>query len=103
MMTVSNILTLLRAPLALVFLLENQTYRLIALCLALASDGLDGFLARRWKQSTQLGAVMDPLVDKFFALFVFSEQALVDSLEVKQEAGVAVRGLIERNFAYRYN
>lgn len=37
-----------------------------------------------------------------FALFVFSEQALVDSLEIKQEAGVAVRGLIERNFAYRY-
>lgn len=72
MMNVSNILSLLRAPLALVFLQENPVYRMIALTLALVTDGLDGFLARRWKHSTQLGAIIDPLMDKFFALFVIS-------------------------------
>ncbi len=36
-----------------------------------------------------------------FALFVFSEQVLVDSLETRKEAGVEIRGLIDANFAYR--
>jgi competence ComEA-like helix-hairpin-helix protein len=37
-----------------------------------------------------------------FALFVFSEQVLVDSLEARQEAGVEIRGLIDSNFVHRY-
>lgn len=36
-----------------------------------------------------------------FALFVFSEQVLVDSLATRKEAGVEIRGLIDSNFAYR--
>lgn len=30
------------------------------------SDWLDGFLARRLKQTTNLGAILDPIADKFF-------------------------------------
>lgn len=37
-----------------------------------------------------------------FALFVFSEQVLVDSLEARQEAGVEIRGLIDSNFVHRH-
>jgi cardiolipin synthase len=32
--------------------------------LAAASDGLDGFIARRYGQWTELGAVLDPIADK---------------------------------------
>lgn len=63
--------------------------------------------SRRLSWQNSVNASIEQTLDRAkktvdFALFVFSEQALVDSLEVKQEAGVAVRGLIERNFAYRY-
>lgn len=34
-------------------------------CLAGATDGLDGFLARRWGVSTRMGAYLDPIADKF--------------------------------------
>ena len=36
------------------------------------------------------------------ALFVFSEQKLADILEQKHEAGVKIRALIDRGFAFRY-
>ena len=36
------------------------------------------------------------------ALFVFSEQKLADILEQKREAGVKIRALIDRGFAFRY-
>lgn len=35
-----------------------------AFALAAASDGLDGFIARRFNQRTALGAVLDPVADK---------------------------------------
>ncbi|MGB3404858.1 MAG: DUF655 domain-containing protein [Microcoleaceae cyanobacterium] len=37
-----------------------------------------------------------------FALFVFSEQALVNSLEKLSQKGITIRGLIDPGFAYRY-
>ncbi|NEP45725.1 MAG: DUF655 domain-containing protein, partial [Okeania sp. SIO2H7] len=58
-----------------------------------------------WRNS--VNASIDSALNKAqktidFALFVFSEQVLVDSLETRNEAGVKVRGLIDSNFAYRY-
>lgn len=35
---------------------------------AAISDGLDGFLARRWEKETPLGKVLDPIADKLFVL-----------------------------------
>jgi len=39
---------------------------LVAYVIASFSDVLDGFLARRWNQTTPLGRVLDPLVDIVF-------------------------------------
>jgi CDP-diacylglycerol--glycerol-3-phosphate 3-phosphatidyltransferase len=33
-----------------------------------ATDGLDGYLARRWETKTRTGAWLDPLADKIFVL-----------------------------------
>ena len=71
-LTVSNALSILRAPLAFLFLIDNMPLRLTVLALAALSDWLDGFIARRWGQPTPVGAILDPLMDKFFMLFVFS-------------------------------
>jgi len=35
------------------------------------SDGVDGFIARRWKQSSRLGAYLDPVADKLLLVSVF--------------------------------
>lgn len=84
MLNVSNILSALRAPLALVFLSENQTLRCIAIILAMATDCLDGYFARRFRHTSQLGAVLDPLMDKFFVVFIFTVFILEGQLTIWQ-------------------
>lgn len=80
MFTLSNALSLLRAPLALLFLICNPLFRSIIVVIAMLTDIIDGYLARRYKYTTRLGAVLDPLMDKFFVFVVvgilFSENAL---------------------------
>lgn len=70
--TISNFISFLRLLLVipLWFLLDhysNQTVRYItfALCIfAAATDMLDGYLARKLNQITELGKIIDPLADK---------------------------------------
>jgi CDP-diacylglycerol---glycerol-3-phosphate 3-phosphatidyltransferase len=80
MFNLSNSLSLLRAPLAFLFLLESPTLRLAAILLAMVTDSMDGYVARRWHTTTRFGAVLDPAMDKFFVVFclgvLFSEHKL---------------------------
>lgn len=71
-LNVPLLLTLLRVSLipGICVFLEERHFR-VALALyviAALSDVFDGFLARRWRQITRLGVVMDPLVDIAFNL-----------------------------------
>lgn len=68
--TPSNLLSLLRGPLVLFFLSENPFYRTLGIVLAMVTDGLDGYLARRWKMTSPLGTILDPIMDKFFVCFI---------------------------------
>jgi cardiolipin synthase len=67
-LTLANRLTILRiliTPIIVVLLLYRQTGAALALfLLAGVTDGLDGLVARSWKQKTALGMVLDPLADK---------------------------------------
>jgi CDP-diacylglycerol---glycerol-3-phosphate 3-phosphatidyltransferase len=72
MLNLPNLLSLARIPLVLVFLQQNMTLRVIGIVLAMISDGLDGFIARRYNRTTQFGAFLDPLMDKFFVIFVLA-------------------------------
>jgi CDP-diacylglycerol--glycerol-3-phosphate 3-phosphatidyltransferase len=69
MFNLSNSLSLLRAPLAFLFLFESPTIRLIAILLAMLTDYIDGYLARKLHTTTRFGAVLDPAMDKFFVFF----------------------------------
>lgn len=70
MLTLPNFITLLRFPLALAFLQDNTLYRALAILLAMLSDGLDGYIARRYGKISRFGTFLDPLADKLFVLFV---------------------------------
>jgi len=69
---ISNILSFLRAPLAFLFLQENPTLRILAVVLAMITDSIDGYLARKNQSATRFGAILDPAMDKFFVFFTLS-------------------------------
>jgi cardiolipin synthase len=65
-------LRLLAAPLAAWLILnEHDTAALLIFTGAGASDGLDGFFARRWGVTSDFGAWLDPTADKLLMLFSF--------------------------------
>ena len=71
MTNIPNLLTLLRVLLIPVFILLfylpfEWSYLAASAVFAVASltDWLDGYLARRWEQSTPFGAFLDPVADK---------------------------------------
>jgi cardiolipin synthase len=63
-----NLITLFRIALApvLILLLKEQAYAaaLAVFVLAGVSDGLDGFIAKRFHFTSRLGSILDPLADK---------------------------------------
>lgn len=78
MLTVSNALSFFRFPLALLFLVDSPPLRLLAVFLAMITDSVDGYLARRNQSVSRFGAILDPAADKFFvyfALVVLSAEA----------------------------
>jgi cardiolipin synthase (CMP-forming) len=72
MLTVPNLLSASRFPLAAAFLATDATPVRVALIGAASiTDVLDGWLARR-QQTTRLGALLDPIADKTFVLVAIS-------------------------------
>lgn len=73
--TVPNLLTMFRMVLIPVFvaLLFYQKFgwALFVFVLAGVTDGLDGLLARRFHQSSQLGQILDPIADKLLLVTSF--------------------------------
>ncbi len=78
-MTLANKITITRIlliPVFVVFVIYHQqdgadSYRRIALAtflVAALSDGIDGWIARRFNQRSQLGATLDPLADKLLLM-----------------------------------
>ena len=60
----------MRIPLAILFLKQNLWSRGTAIILAMISDGLDGFIARRFGSISRFGTLLDPLMDRFFVFFI---------------------------------
>lgn len=69
-LTASNLISFIRGPAALLFLSESIALRTIAIVVAMTTDWLDGYLARRNNTITRLGTLLDPFMDKFFVCFL---------------------------------
>lgn len=72
---IPNVITVIRillvVPIAIA-LVQRQLLTTISLfALAAVSDGLDGYLARRFDWRSELGSILDPTADKLLLITVF--------------------------------
>jgi CDP-diacylglycerol--glycerol-3-phosphate 3-phosphatidyltransferase len=109
-MNLPNALTLLRiffVPLLVAALVQEDmtfevrgtliTNEVLALSIFLAAAGtdlLDGYLARRWKQITTVGTLLDPIADKLLV-----SAALISLVQVRVLPGWMAILIIGREFA----
>ena len=63
---------LLVAPIVWLLVRREYPMALVLIMLAGFSDGLDGFLARRFSWTTRIGGLLDPLADKLLLVSVFA-------------------------------
>ncbi len=71
--TIPNLLSVLRLALLPVFLWlvlgpEKDGLAVAVLMFMGISDYLDGYIARRWNQTSKLGAILDPVADRLYIL-----------------------------------
>lgn len=93
-----NTITLLRIALVPVFILvlKEQDYMsaLIIFIVAGLSDGLDGFIAKRYNLATRLGAILDPMADKILLISAYVMLAVLGHLPFWLVLTVAFRDLL---------
>ena len=74
-LTIPNLLTFLRMALIPVFasllFYGYSGWALIVFVVAGVSDGVDGFLARKFDQTSELGTILDPIADKLLMTTAF--------------------------------
>src|SRR5687767_907233 len=64
-----NLLSLSRLALAAAFVVADRVdLRIMLVMIALATDYLDGWIARQFGPMTRIGALLDPFTDRVFAL-----------------------------------
>ena len=115
-MNVANAITVLRIlliPLLVIFLIEgHERYAFLVFVAAGISDGLDGFVAKVFKQKTLVGAYLDPIADKLLLNTSFVTMAVLDILpawlavvvvsrDVIIVAGIGVLTFLDRPIAIR--
>lgn len=100
-MNIPNSITIFRIiliPIIVVLMLTNIPYGGILAAtiflFAALTDSLDGYLARKWKQTTKLGAILDPVADKLLIT-----AALISLVELGKLSGWIAIVIIGREFA----
>lgn len=58
-------------PLTVLLVQKSYEWALVTAFVAAASDGIDGFLARRFGWRSNLGSILDPLADKLLLISCF--------------------------------
>ncbi|REJ79255.1 MAG: CDP-alcohol phosphatidyltransferase family protein [Acidobacteria bacterium] len=74
-LTIPNLLTFMRMALIPVFAIllfyGHSGWALLVFITAGVSDGVDGFIARRFRQESALGTILDPIADKLLMTVAF--------------------------------
>lgn len=74
-MNLANKITIARIlliPFFIAFILYSKlSLALIVFLIAVISDAVDGYIARKWRQKTKSGAMLDPIADKILIISAF--------------------------------
>lgn len=85
-MTLPNLITLFRillVPLVVWALLVGEySLAFVAFLVAGVSDGVDGYIARRFDQRSELGAYLDPVADKALLVATFVVLGILEELPI---------------------
>jgi cardiolipin synthase len=85
---------LLVAPLV-VFVVDGRfAAALVVLVVAGSSDGLDGFLAKRFDWRTRLGGLLDPAADKLLLVAAFASLTYVGRMPLELTVVVIARDVV---------
>ena len=83
---IPNAISLMRialvVPILILILQERFVWALALFWLAGASDGIDGYLAKRFNWRTRLGALLDPVADKLLVAGTFITLAFIQHIPV---------------------
>lgn len=79
---IPNLICLVRmaliVPLIQAMIAGAEARILVLFCAAAVSDGLDGYLAKRFNWTSELGRFLDPMADKLLLVSVFITAAWLD-------------------------
>jgi cardiolipin synthase len=85
---------LLSAPVAFVLWQGQYRWTLAIFAVAAVTDGLDGFLAKRFGWTSELGKILDPLADKLLLITVFITLAALGAVPVWVASLAVARDLV---------
>jgi cardiolipin synthase len=91
------------APILLLILRGSFGWALALFWLAGFSDGLDGYLAKRFNWNSRLGALLDPIADKLLVAGLFITLAYTQDIPVWLAVVVIVRDVVIVAGATIYN
>lgn len=94
---------LLVAPILLLIVDERYDLALVLFFIAGFSDGVDGYLAKRFHWHTRLGALLDPIADKLLVAGTFLVLVYTGHVPVWLAAVVILRDVIIVGGAAAYN
>jgi cardiolipin synthase (CMP-forming) len=90
-----NLICLIRIaliwPIATALAARAMPTALVLFAAAAVSDGLDGYLAKRFNWTSELGKILDPLADKLLLVTIFVEAAWLDLVPWWLTAAVVAR------------
>jgi CDP-diacylglycerol--glycerol-3-phosphate 3-phosphatidyltransferase len=89
-----NSLTAIRFALAFVFPFCHSNWQLSVIAVAILTEFLDGYTARRFSAVTKFGQAFDPVADKLFIISAILTLFLTDRLTLVQFGLIAMRDLV---------
>lgn len=95
---------LLIAPIILLFVYGEFGWALGLFVIASLSDGLDGYIAKKYDWNTRLGAFLDPAGDKLLVAWSFGTLAFLGQIPVWLAVIVILRDvlIVAGSFMYHY-
>jgi len=96
--TISNLITLFRfllMPFIIFFLIKEERFiAFIIMIIAFFSDVIDGYIARRFHQETELGKLLDPLCDKISLVIILITLLIINSIPLWAVIVIALRDIL---------